>query len=344
MNSSSRRGRSVASSSSSSRSCGVWTRSMPGVRISAARALQRVRDQVLGRIAVGPVEQLLGLLEREAEPDQALARQQPRVVTARDPDRVVGGRRADLLAQLDDDPLGGALADPRHGLEPRGVAGGDGGEQLARRAAREHRQRQLRPDRLHSDQHQEEVALRLGGEAVERERVVADDQVRVQGRVLADRRRVAQRLGRDRQPVADAAAGDDDVVACAAPRPRRRGARSCGAADRRAQGGAVGVADRDGQRVGRVVGRRQARSARAGAGPSAAPGLLGAARAADGALDLLRRVGRARQPALAGREDDDAARLADGEGGAGVRAEVEVLDGQRLGRVASRSARRRGRG
>ena len=110
-NSSSRRGRSVASSSSSARSCGVWTRSMPGVRIIGARALQRVGDQVLGRVAGRAVEQLLGLLRREAEPDEAVARQQPRVVAARDDDRVVGRRGADLLAQLDDDPLRGALAD-----------------------------------------------------------------------------------------------------------------------------------------------------------------------------------------------------------------------------------------
>ena len=80
---------------------------------------------------------------REAEADEPVARQQPRVVAARDHDRVVGRRRADLLAQLDDDPLRGALADPRHGLQPRGVAGRDGGEQLARRAAA--RARRARP-------------------------------------------------------------------------------------------------------------------------------------------------------------------------------------------------------
>ena len=36
MNSSSRRGRSVASTSSSGRSCGLWMRSAPGLRIIAA--------------------------------------------------------------------------------------------------------------------------------------------------------------------------------------------------------------------------------------------------------------------------------------------------------------------
>ena len=125
---------------------------------------------------------------REAEPDEAVAGQQPRVVAAGDHDRVVGRRRADLLAQLDDDPLGRALADARHRLQPRGVAGGDRGEQLARRAAGEHGERDLRPDGLDADQHQEQVALGLGGEAVERERVVADDQVGVQRGLLADRR------------------------------------------------------------------------------------------------------------------------------------------------------------
>ncbi len=193
----------------------------PACGSSAARALQRVGDQVLGRLARRAVEQLLGLLRREAEPDEAVAREQPRVVAARDHDRVAGGRRADLLAQLDHDPLGGALADPLHGLQPRRVAGRDGGEQLARRAAREHRERDLRADGLHADQQQEQVALGLGGEAVELQRVVAHDQVRVQRRRVADRRRVAQRLGRDRQPVADAAARRRPRGRSAAPPPRR---------------------------------------------------------------------------------------------------------------------------
>ena len=169
----------------------------------------------------GAVEQLVGLLGREAEADQAVAGEHPRVVAAGDHDRIVGGRGADLLAQLDHDPLGGALADALHGLEPRGVAGRDGGEQLARRAAREHGERDLRPDRLDPDEEQEQVALRLGGEAVEQQRVVTHDQVRVERGRLARRGDLPQRLGRDGEPVADAAAGEDDVVRAAGRRPRR---------------------------------------------------------------------------------------------------------------------------
>jgi len=94
-----------------------------------------VRNQVFRAVAVGAVEQLLGLLGGEAEPDEAVTRQKPRIVAAGDHDRVVGGGGADLLAQLDDDPLGGALADALDGLQPCGVAGRDRGEQLARGAA-----------------------------------------------------------------------------------------------------------------------------------------------------------------------------------------------------------------
>ena len=110
-------------------------------------------------------------------------RERVRLIRARDDDRILGRCRADLLAQLDDDPLRRALADPGHGLQPRGVAGRDRAEQLARRAAGEHGQRHLRADRLHADQQQEQVALLLGGEAVELHRVVADHEVRVERRL-----------------------------------------------------------------------------------------------------------------------------------------------------------------
>ncbi len=82
-------------------------------------------------------------------------------------------------------------------------------------AAREDRERHLRPDRLHGEQHQEQVALLLGVKAEQRERVVAHDQVRVQRDLLADRRHVAQRLCRDGRAVADAVAQDHDVVGAA---------------------------------------------------------------------------------------------------------------------------------
>ena len=91
----------AASGSGRRRACGCHRRAP--FRACAIRS-----SGVLARRAV---EQLLGLGGGEAEPDEALAGQQARIVAAGDHDRVVGRRGADLLAQLDDDPLGRALAD-----------------------------------------------------------------------------------------------------------------------------------------------------------------------------------------------------------------------------------------
>ena len=162
---------------------------LQAVEVGAGRAdhsaahLQRVGDQGLRRVTGGAVEQLLDLGRAEAEADQAVAGERARVV--RWPslvidDRVVG----DLRLELDDDPLRGALADAGHGLQARGVAGRDGGQQLARRAAGEHGERHLRADALDADQQQEQVALLLGREAVQGQRVLAHDQVREEGHGL----------------------------------------------------------------------------------------------------------------------------------------------------------------
>jgi len=87
---------------------------------------ERPGDQVLGRVAVGLVEQLVGLLRRVAEPDEALPRERARVVAAGDDDVVDARPAGDLLAQLDDDPLGGALADAgtawKRALSPEAIA------------------------------------------------------------------------------------------------------------------------------------------------------------------------------------------------------------------------------
>ena len=105
---------------------------------------------------------------------------------------------------------------PGHGLQAGDVAGRQRGHELARGAAAEHRERHLRPDRLHADEQQEEVALLLGREAVEGQRVVAHDEVGVQRHRAADAGHLAQRLGRHGQAVADAAGGlDHDVVGAA---------------------------------------------------------------------------------------------------------------------------------
>ncbi len=79
-------------------------------------------------------------------------------------------------------------------------------------AAGEDRERDLRPDRLDAEQHQEEIALLLGREAVQLQRVVAHDQVAVERHRLAGRRHLLERLARDREPVADAVDVYDDLA------------------------------------------------------------------------------------------------------------------------------------
>ena len=128
---------------------------------------------------------------------------------------VAVGHVGHLLAQLDDDPLGRALADARDRLEARGVAGGDRRDQLARRPAGEHGERHLGPTACTPISIRKRSRSSSECESVERERVVAHDEVGVQRGRLADGGNVPERLGRDGEAVADAAAVDDDVVGAA---------------------------------------------------------------------------------------------------------------------------------
>src|SRR6266516_6945461 len=62
---------------------------------------------------------------------------------------------------------------------------------------------------------EEEVAFLLIGKPVQRQRIVAGNQVGVQSRLLAPRGHGLERLRRDRQAVPDAARLDHDVVGAA---------------------------------------------------------------------------------------------------------------------------------
>ena len=106
----------------------------------------------------------------------------------------------------------------------------------------------------------------------------------------------------------------------------------------------VGVADRDRERVGGVVGPRQLVEREQGLDHPLDLVLGGAAGAADGALDLLGRVGPARDPALAGGQQHHPAGLPDGERRARVGAEVQLLDRHRLRPVLVEQLGRRARG
>ena len=132
-----------------------------------------------------PSQQRVDLLRREAEPDQAVAGQRVRLVGARDDDRIVGRRVAPTFSRSST-MIRSAVRLPMPGTACRRAVSpaATRRQQLARRAAGEDRERHLRADALDAEQQQEQVALLLGGEAVEQQRVVADDQVLKQRRWL----------------------------------------------------------------------------------------------------------------------------------------------------------------
>src|SRR4051812_48640527 len=110
----------------------------PSCSLRPGGAAQSRLHDLSGRLALGCREQLRRLRRRVAEVEQALTGERARVLLA----GVEGGGvgvaldlTGDLLAQLDDDPLGGPLADAGDGLEPLGVSRRDRAEQLAHRAA-----------------------------------------------------------------------------------------------------------------------------------------------------------------------------------------------------------------
>ena len=197
-NSASRRGRSERSSSSSATRYGVWMRvavlAHPLTpRSCASRSAAAISSSGVSRLGVA--QQLLGLAGRVAELDQAFARQRPGLLprrggrgSARPPARS-GGSCAPTFSRSST-MIRSAVRLPIPGTAWKRAAspGGERGEQLARAACREHGERDLGPDRLDRQQHQEQVALLLGVEAVQRQGVVADDQVGVQRHLLADRR------------------------------------------------------------------------------------------------------------------------------------------------------------
>ena len=134
----------------------------------------------------------------------------------------------------------------------------------------------LGPMPLTVDQLAEEVALLLGGEAVEGERVVAGDQLGVQEGVAPGRRHRLQRLGRRRRAGSRRRRRRSRRGRRGAPSPRparRRSSGICATASTASRlPGAAAVADRHRERVGSVVGRGRLGQSRAGFRPSSAPG------------------------------------------------------------------------
>ena len=217
-NSSRRRGRSVCSNASSSSTA---TR-REELRAHAALR-RRGRARAPRRTAPGSVvgERALGVGDRVAELDESVARNDVRVVRRRG--RCVGADDAELLLQLEHDPLGRLLPDPGNRDEARRVLAHDRAAQLLRRRAGDDRERDLRADAVHREQLDEELALGAVGEAVQLEHVLAHVEIRLD-RHLVGAAGLAHDARRRGDEVADAADVENEPFERRSTRPACPGA------------------------------------------------------------------------------------------------------------------------
>ncbi len=105
------------------------------------------------------------------------------------------------------------LPTPGRAADGVGVARDDGGGEVFRRQHAQHGERRLRTDLADADQHLEQAASVLGGEAVKLQVVLADDEVGVQphGAVRAGQAAEVVRGDEDAQQDAAADPHDDGV-------------------------------------------------------------------------------------------------------------------------------------
>ena len=185
---------------------------------SVGGAPKRGADQLLGAVALGAVEQPLGLGQGVAQVHEPVAGEAALIArrsTACPAGMPSVSSPATFSRSSTISRSAVRLPTPGRGLEALRIPGGDRPQELSRRPAREDRDRHLRPDSRDRGEVEEEIALLLAREPVQRQRVVAGHQMGVQGRLLAARGHRLERLGGDRQAVADAARLDHHVVGTA---------------------------------------------------------------------------------------------------------------------------------
>ncbi len=130
-------------------------------------------------------------------------------------DLAAGGFRfgGDPVLEFEDDPFRSAFADSGHGLEAFGVPADDRRNQFPVWPAGKRRDRDLGSDAADPDQLGEEIALLLGGEAVEGDAVIPADRLRVEEDLGAGSGHAAKGLAADPQAIADSGCLHHDVVA-----------------------------------------------------------------------------------------------------------------------------------
>src|SRR5688572_14633559 len=122
-----------------------------------------------------------------------------------------GGGLGEPALELEQQALGGLLADAGHAHQRRSVLQRHGLGEVAHRKAREHRERGARADTGDADQLAERRALLQRGEAIQRVRVLAHHEVRKKADRLAARRQAVERAHRHVDLVGHAADVDQHL-------------------------------------------------------------------------------------------------------------------------------------
>ena len=247
------------------------------------------RAQAVAGVAARLRESLVRLRHAESEGDERLARRAVLAVAVAVAGHDCRTGRPDALAQLEREPLGELAADARDARQLRDVAVDDRAPHDRGAVHREDRERDPRADARHPAQEVEEIALVDVGEAVQRERVLADDELGLQRYELGRLAGAPGRRGRGVDAQADASDLDHEPVDVLDGKPPAQ-ARDHRAVRERRLARRPRMAERDGERIRGVLGRRLALEAEDRDDHPADLLLRRAPEAADRALHLGRRV------------------------------------------------------
>ena len=251
-------------------------------------------------------------------------------------------RGAEPVAQLEDDPLGALLADAGHLGQRLDVLLRDRGPQVVGGEDGEHRLGQLGADPAGGLEQLEAGLLVVVEEAEQGQRVLADHHAGRQRGLVAGAQRGqgaggAHQLEADSPDLEDGTGEGDTGDGAADERDHRLSCLLDGTGERGVDAGlgpaAPDVGDGQGERVGGVGRLRRLGEPEQPGHHRGDLGLVGAAAAGDGGLDLARGVQGDRQAAARGDQQRDAAGLGGAHDGAEVVLGEDPLDRDRVGRV-----------
>src|SRR5882762_6610050 len=160
----------------------------------------------LGQVLRRELRFLVAVAERE-ERGYNVARHGPGPVDRHPAQRF----RAELALQLEQQALGGFLADAGDSHQAPGFLRGDRRDELRHAHSGEHRERDARTDARDFQQLPERAPLGVGAEAVEKMRVLAHHEMREQGHALPGRGQVVEGAHRHLDFVADSGRFHQDL-------------------------------------------------------------------------------------------------------------------------------------